>query len=398
MTAKTPTRILFVHNNNDLYGADIALLTLLKRLNRTRFEPLVVLPTDTRHINRLSTELDKIGVECGFLPIGVLRRRYLRRGRVFAHAVELAGAVWSLSRLIRKRRIDLVHSNTLQVVAGAGAALFTRRPHIWHVHELLVDPSWLRRTLHWMVPRCSTVVVANSEAVRQHLLVDAASYRDRIQVILNGIDTAAFGGNAGRDEIRKEWGVAPGETLIGMIGKVTRWKGQLAFAGAARLVLDTHPGTKFAAVGGVFDDETHFMDRFCEEVERMGLGDSLIISDFRSDVPQVLHAFDIFVLPSTWPEPFGLVVTEAMAAGKPVVATAHGGPTEIVAAGETGYLVPPGDAQALADAIRRFLDDRTLIQRMGLAGQRRADERFDVSRYVREFENLYQTVEEGDSL
>jgi len=392
MKTQGPVKILFVHNNNDLYGAEVALLAMLKRLDRVRFEPLVVLPSDTRHINRLSVELDKIGVEYKFLQLGILRRRYLKGLKLLGHTFRLLFGVLSLGQLIRSRKIDIVHSNTLAVVDGALAAFFVRRPHIWHIHEMLVDPPWLRRVMHFIAPRLSTRVVTNSEAVRRHLVADSPSSADRVQVILNGIDPCPFEQATGALKVRQEWGVAPDELLVGMIGKVTRWKGQLIFARAAEKVLKSHPSVKFAAVGGVFDNEQHFMDRFQSEVEQMGISSHFIINGFRRDVPDLLNAFDIFILPSTWPEPFGLVVIEAMAAGKPVIATAQGGPLEIVVPDETGYLVPAGDESALAESIGKLIDAPELIVRFGEAGRRRASELFNVSRYVLEFENLYEAL------
>lgn len=395
MKTPKPANILFVHNNNDLYGADVALLALLKRLDRTRFAPLVILPSDTRHINRLSVELDKIGIECQFMQLGILRRRYLSGLKVFGQIFRLLLGILSLARLIHRRKIDIVHSNTLAVVDGAFAAFVARRPHIWHIHELLEDPRWLRRAMHYIVPRLSTRVVANSEAVRKHFLADAPSYAHRVELILNGIDLSPFEQASGAAGVRQEWGVRADEMLVGMIGKVSQGKGQLILARAAQKVLESHRSVKFAAVGGVFDTELQLMDNFRSEVERLGIGSRFIISDFRRDVPDILDAFDIFVLPSTRPESFALVVVEAMASGKPVIATAQGGPLETVVPGETGYLVPAGDECALAESIKKLLDAPLLIAEFGKAGRRRAIELYTVSRYVLQFENLYEALLPG---
>jgi glycosyltransferase involved in cell wall biosynthesis len=145
-------------------------------------------------------------------------------------------------------------------------------------------------------------------------------------------------------------------------------------------------------VGGVFDTEKFYMDRFRKEVHDAGLDNKLTINDFRADMPDVFAAFDIFVLPSILPEPFGLVVIEAMASGKPVVATAPGGPSETVVDGETGFLVPPSDASAIAKALEELLADPAKRISMGDAGRRRAREVFSLPRYVSEFEELYDSI------
>jgi glycosyltransferase involved in cell wall biosynthesis len=106
-------------------------------------------------------------------------------------------------------------------------------------------------------------------------------------------------------------------------------------------------------------------------------------------MPDVFAAYDIFVLPSIWPEPFGLVVLEAMASGKPVVATAPGGPSETVANGQTGYLVKPSSPEEIASAIEKLIQDPQKRSRMGEAGRDRACKMFAIPRYVQQFQELY---------
>jgi glycosyltransferase involved in cell wall biosynthesis len=388
----SPQNILVVHNNNDFYGAEKVLLELLSRLDRSRFVPIVVLPTDTRHINRLSPELAKLNIECCFIPLGVLRRKYFKLQKLPRFSFEVLAGVQQLVRLIRKRNITLVHTNTNTILASPLAARLTRVPHIWSIHELMVEPATVRSALHYMIPRFSTRVVTVSQAVRDHMLKDAAKFADRFTFVRGAIDVEPFVNAKGRARVRTEWGIKDDEVLIGMAGRVTRWKGQSIFVQAAKLIAERHPEAKFAAVGGVFDTEKFYMERFRKEVHDAGLDTKLTINDFRGDMPDVFAAFDIFVLPSILPEPFGLVVIEAMASGKPVVATAPGGPSETVVDGETGFLVPPSDASAMVRALEVLLADPQRRVSMGDAGRRRASEMFSLPRYVTEFEELYDAV------
>jgi glycosyltransferase involved in cell wall biosynthesis len=388
----SPQNILVVHNNNDLYGAEKVLLELLSRLDRSRFNPIVVLPTDTRHINRLSPELARLNIECCFIPLGVLRRKYFKLQRLPLFGIEVLAGVRQLVKLIRQRKIAMVHTNTNTVLSSALAARLTGVPHVWSIHELMVEPPSVRNVLHYLIPRLSTRVVTVSKAVRDHMLKDAPKFKDRFAFVQGGIDVDPFLNATGRQRVRDEWGVRDDEVLIGMAGRVTRWKGQSVFIQAARIIARRHPQVKFVAVGGVFDTEKFYMERFQQEVREAGLADQFTINDFRSDMPDVFAAYDIFVLPSTLPEPFGLVVIEAMAAGKPVVATAPGGPSETVAEGETGYLVPPSDPQAIAAALEKFLANPQERARAGEAGRSRACELFSLPRYVKEFEDLYASL------
>ena len=386
---ETPLNILVVHGNNDLYGADRILLDLLTHLDRTRFRPLVVLPTDTQHINRLSPRLAEAGIETIFLPIGVMRRRYLRASKLPGFAWDVLGGARKLLRIIRERDISLVQTNTNTILSGGLAARWAKVPHLWSVHEITTTPALVRRTLHFMIPRLATCVVTVSAAVRDHMLRDAPRYASRFEYVRGGIDLQPFLGATGRARVRKEWGIGEEELLVGMVGRVTTWKGQPVFAEAAKQLLNKHHALKMVAVGGIFDTEAFRMQDFREQVRRLGIEDRFLISDFRPDMPDVYSALDVFALPSTQPEPFGLVVIEAMASGKPVVATSPGGPSEIVVDGETGFLVPPADPTALATALEKLIRDPELRARVGAAGRERARELFSLARYVGEFENLY---------
>ena len=392
-----PRHILVVHNNNDLYGGDKILLELLKRLDRSRFVPFVVLPSDTRHINRFSPELDKLGIEYRFVPLGILRRRYFKLWRLPRFAFEVLAGVWALLKIIKERKIALVHTNTNTILASAIAARITRLPNIWSIHELVLEPNSVRKALHFLIPRLATRVVTVSRAVRDHMLQDAPQFADRFEFILGGIDLEPFLSGAGRESVRREWRVSDNELLVGMAGRIARWKGQSVFAETAKLILAKHANVKFAAVGGVFDTDIFFMERFKEQVRDLGIEDRFIIQDFRADMPSVFSAFDVFVLPSTLPEPFGLVVIEAMASGKPVVATAPGGPSETVVDGVTGYLVQPSDPQEAAQAVEKLLIDPARRAQMGAAGRKRACETFALARYVKDFEDLYARVLEQAS-
>ncbi len=384
-----PQKILIIHGNNDLYGADRILLDLLTRIDRERFTPIVILPSDTRHINRLAPELERSGIHTSFLPLGVMRRRYLAAAKLPGFLFDVLRGAHRLRQVIDEHGIALVHTNTNTIVAGAFAARRAGVPHIWSIHEILTDPAFVRRALHFLIPRLSSRVVTVSQAVRDHMLVDCPQYAHRFCYVRGAIDAQPFLSAGGRDRLRREWGVGEDELLIGMVGRVTRWKGQSVFAEAAQRLSSRRPRQKFVAVGGVFDTEAFYMDRFRQRVRELGLQDRFIINDFRPDVPDVYAALDVFVLPSTLPEPFGLVVLEAMASSRPVVATAPGGPSETVADGETGYLVPPSDPAALAAALERLVADPALRARMGSAGRRRVSESFSMDRYVREFEDLY---------
>lgn len=390
MRAPTPRTILFVHNNNDLYGAEVILLELLKGLDRKRFHPVVVLPSDTKHINRLSVQLEKTGIEYHFIRMAVLRRKYFNLFGFVRLGIDFAAGLLSLTSLIFRRRVDLVHTNTASVLCSPVAARLTGRKHIWHVHEIIVGPVAIRKLMHSMVCHLSDTVIAVSGAVKNHILLDCPTFVNKIIVVHNGIEPFSRSDPGGRSRIRSEFRIPRDALLIGMVGRVCRWKGQLEFAGAAALVLREQPHAYFLAVGGVFDDERHSMEHFRCRVDALGLTNRFFISDFRTDIPDIIAAMDIFVLPSTQPDPFPTVILEAMRAGKPVIATAHGGPPELIAEGQTGFLVEPRDSGALAHAILKMVESREGMRTMGENGRARFKEFFGTKNFVSNFEAVYE--------
>lgn len=386
-----PRKILFVHNSNDLYGAEVILLNLIRNLDPHQFSAMVVLPEDMRHLNRLSARLEQEGVPYLFLPLGIVRRKYLTPFGLLQYLWNLIVGTMDVCRLIRRQKIDLVHSSTLTVLSGGIAARLTGKPHLWHIHEISQAGSGLRRMLHGAVRRLSTVIVTVSNAVSSHILKDEPKAAGKIKTIYNGIDLAPYANSVNDGRVRKELDIPQDAIVVGMVGRVSRWKGQAVFVEAARQVLEVRPNLYFVAVGGVFDDEHHYMESLQKMVSDYRL-DHFRISDFRQDIPAVMASFNLFVLPSIKPDPFPTVIIEAQAAGLPVIGTACGGVPEMVAPDGAGTLVSPGDAEQLAAAILSMIDDSAGLKKLGALARVHALRTFQVSRFVGEFEQMYREM------
>jgi len=157
-----------------------------------------------------------------------------------------------------------------------------------------------------------------------------------------------------------------------LVGRINRWKGQDVFiAAASRMAAQGHRGVRFLVVGDVADRQHHFREAMLDQIRDAGLVGVVLWHPFTPDVDTVWAASDIAVVPSVWPEPFGRVALEAMAHGLPVIATAHGGLTEIVEHEKTGLLVAPGSAAELASALSLLTGDSGLRRSLGSAGRRR---------------------------
>jgi glycosyltransferase involved in cell wall biosynthesis len=387
-----PVTILYPHSSDELYGSDMVLLELVRRLDRAVFRPYVLLPTDIRYEGKLSGALAGAGVAHEALAMPVLRRRYFSLRGAPRFAGHLLRGTRGVMTVARAQQAALIHSNTSAVWGGALAASRLHLPHIWHVHELVTDPKLVRRLMTWMVDRYSTHVAAISEAVAAHLLADAPGLAGRISVIYDAVDADRFSPEISGESLRRAWGAGPQDVLVGVVGRISAWKGQdfflRAFADAARRL----PNLKGVIVGDVAPGEDWRKGALQALSEELGVADRIIWAGYLDDAPQVMAALDILALPSIRPEPFGMVVIEAMASGKPVAATAHGGPLESVLDGETGLLVSPRDPGEMAAALVRLAENPGLRAAFGASGRRRAVDVFGFQQHVRAFQDLYQRL------
>lgn len=392
-----PKTILYVHSSDEMYGADRILLQLVENLDRSEFRPIVIIPTDVPYDGLLTNALRKQAIDVRHWKTAILRRKYFTLRGMLLYIVRFVLTTVYLIRLIHRERVAIVHSNTVSIMPGAVAAWLTRTPHVWHVHEIIVKPRSLWKITSWLVPRLSQRVVAVSTATRDHLCAGEPLNRQKAIVIHNGIETERFEASVGSGKgVRFEWTIPDDVVLVGMIARVSFWKGQSYFLNTARLVCNRFPDTRFAMVGGVAPGQEDLLEEVKQQIVKLELQDRVIVSDFRSDIPAVLDAFDIFVLPSIQPDPFPTVVLEAMAAGKPVVANAHGGSVEMVIDGETGYLVAPQAPEMLADAICDLIMAPEKRRQMGIFGRKRLHHEFSLQAFMEKWQSVYRSLGQNE--
>jgi glycosyltransferase involved in cell wall biosynthesis len=388
-----PVNVLYLDASVELYGASRMLLTLLRGLDRGKFIPQVILANDIAGEETLfPPELEKLQIAYQEKTLCVLRRfKYLNaRGLVWLTGALKDSVPW-LVQLIRDRNIGLIHTNTSTVLSGALAAVLTRIPHVWSVHEVL---RWEGVVLSPLLHFLSTRVTAISEAVAESLWQRFPLIKKKLVIIRNGIDLRRFAdlppGMA--ENLRQELLIIRDEPVVSMVGRIGSWKGENLFLDMARKVAGECPQVKFLIVGGVLEGRYYYLEDLKNRICQMGLDKQVIVTGYREDIPAIISASDIVVLPSMQPEPFGLVLLEAMAAGKPVIATNLGGPQEIVQNGVTGFLVDHTGALEMAGRVLQLLEDRGLRHRMGRAGFTRVKSEFSQQRYVEAYQQLYEEI------
>jgi glycosyltransferase involved in cell wall biosynthesis len=368
-----PARVLYVIGSLNLGGSERHVLHLVSRLDRARFAPLVCCLFQTGPLYR---EAQASGVPCIALNIR-------RTPNSFTTACRLAAGAVRLYRLIRRERVAILDAFLFQAytVAIPSAWLAGVPVRIAQRRGLAASKPRLpgRRLLERLVNRLTTQVVANSRATAQDTSEDEGLPAERICVIHNGVEVPDGPPPQG---VRPRGLPATGRIVL-CVANLIHYKGHLDLLAAAGAVFSAHPDVALALVG-----EGAMRRRLEEAVARLGLGGRVHRLGQREDIPALLAAADLFVLPSHQ-ESFSNALLEAMAHGLPVIATAVGGNTEIVEDGVSGILVPPRDPAALGEAMIRLLRDPASARRMGQEARARVAKRFCLQRMVQETETLY---------
>ena len=394
--------ILFFDHTAKLGGGEIALLHLVERLDARRFLPVVVVGEE----GPFAEALERAGIETHVIAlagsVSQTRKDSLDRKSLLRldAAREVLNYVRQLARFIKSRGADVVHTNSLKAdIIGGLAARMARVPVIWHVRDRIEDdylPSLAVRVFRVLCRVVPDAVIVNSRATMKTLRFppahDARKCRkpriSRRFVVHDGF-VEQEGVEAQSKNERKKSATDNDSPLVGIVGRISPWKGQRVFVEAAQLVREKFPGARFQIIGSAMFDEEEYERETRSLACSLGLDDCLEWLGFRSDVPQLMSGLDVLVHASTSGEPFGQVIIEGMSLGVPVVATRGGAVPEIIRDGLTGMMVPMGDASAMADAIVWLLANPEKARAMGLAGQNHARGCFSIDRVVEKVQAIY---------
>ena len=305
--------------------------------------------------------------------------------------VKISGQIFSaykqLSTLIKREKIELIYTNSNVNIIGGLLRKTHKVKHIWHIHEIVEKPKWFKNSLEFYIKNTEDSILCVSEAVRKNL---SSIKPERLKLLYNGINIRPF--EEADYDLKAELGISYDKILIGMVARVNLWKGQFYFLDIAALLHKKYPNLHFVMAGDAFTGYEYLYDDISRHIERLGLGDVVTDLGFRSDIPELLNGLDIFVVPSILPDPLPTTVLEGMAAAKPVVATAHGGATEMVIDGETGFLIPWDKNEEAVNVFEKLIDSPQLRKDMGRAGQKRVKEFFNQEKYLINFAKLVSEV------
>lgn len=374
-------RILFITVGLEIGGTEKMIVRILRNINKHRYDVSLCCLEKKGPLHH-EIERGKIDV----LYLNIPKRPLLYS--LLLHFV----AVVRLFLILRKKRFKIVHSflpraNIISRIAGymAGVPIVissNRTSRIRKKYYLFLD---------WLTSPLVDKITAVSNAVGRYTIKKMKMKRDKIAVIENGIDFK----NLEIEHYRKEdWGINSNTDVIGIVGRLVPVKGHKCFLRAAQIIKRESPHVKFFIVGDGPERE-----RLKQMVRDLDLIDNIVFTGMVQNIFKFIKIFDILVSCSLW-EGMSNSILEAMAMGKPVVATQVGGTPEIVIDGVNGFLVPSKDACLLASKVLILLRDRELCQRMGESGKIIVKERFDIKHTIRKMEDMYNNllIEKGVSV
>jgi glycosyltransferase involved in cell wall biosynthesis len=381
-------QILFIDHTGELAGGQLCLADIAIRL-RNQCQVFLFQSGPFREL------LEKNGVVVA-LPnreSGPLSVR--KKSRWFAYLGSIPVLISLVLNLVRVAKgFDLLYANTAKaLMVSVPVALLLRKPLLFHLHDI-IGAQHFNRINSWLLitgANLASGIVANSEA-------SAAAYRQaggkncNLKVVPNGFPLERFQADVTElsELLRKSFG-NQGQAVVGLFGRIAAWKGQKVLIEAL---------SKLPQVNGIIVGEALFTDedqQYKNEVlalaEKLGVSNRLRFIGFQADVLPYLGAVDVVVHCSVSPEPFGRVIVEAQLAGKPVIATNGGGPSEIIEDRVTGILVSPNNAGELASAIKELLENRKWAEELAVNGRQAAVRRFGLESVLKEWiAFIYQNV------
>ncbi len=365
-------RILYVNQWGGLGGAEISLLRVLERLPRDQVQPALVCPPGA-----LAEEARALGIDV--LPIEFPS---LRRSSKLSEGVsqQLLNAI---------AQADLVHAYSVRAGWYAGRPCRDLRvPMVWSVHDLFPFP-WQRIWLRAVAERYAPAVVAYSSALQRQM---GRRLQGRVHHIPHGVDTSLFRPlePPARTEMRRRFGTPADAPVVIHVGRVMPFKGQHLFLQMAQILHCQHREAVFWLAG----DDSMGDHRYAVRVRAMSETAQSQIRwlGFQRDIAPVIAAADVLVHCSTRPEPFGLVILEAMASGAVVVSANRGAPAEIMENGRTGILTPPNKPRPLADAVHSLLTSEQQRWEIASSARRVVCERYTLEQHIQRLLALYQSL------
>jgi glycosyltransferase involved in cell wall biosynthesis/ubiquinone/menaquinone biosynthesis C-methylase UbiE len=404
-------RILYVHHGAEIGGAPLSLLFLIEKIDRTRYEPIVVFLQQGSVVDLFREHGIEVHVNQKIKDYSHTTGVWYgldRPPRFFHKIIRFWPSVGHALKTYEQLKPDLIHLNSATLGACAIAAKKAGIPLVWHVREILVNgyigirKKFYQRLIGDLSERIIAICQYGADVIERP---------EKTTVIYNFVNLEEFDHDISSQIVRQDLNLDANTKCVGMLGGVSQIKGTLEFVQALPLVKQRHQNVKFLVIGAISEDDKptqgwrgkarhlarqvlhrdEYYKTIIDFIQREGIQDDVIFTGLRQDIPQIIAALDLVAFPSTVSH-FGRPIIEAGAMAKPVIASDLGGPRELVVNGETGFLIPAGDPAKLAEAIVTVLSNGDLARRMGEAGHARAKRLYNAEFNAKRTFQVYEDI------
>jgi len=379
-------KILYVHAKGEVGGSDISLLTILKNINRKVFSPNVIVPKKGPFFYDYKNYCEN----CEDIKFTVLKSpdNLMELLKILFWFIPSIISIW---KIIRKWDIDLIHVNTIVVPSSIIAAKLAGKPVIVHKRELVVSNKIASWMLDFITFLFADKVIAISNVVKHSSI---KILQKKIVLVHNGVNLSDFS-TKDDNKLYKAYGIPRESLLIGIFSRIEPWKGQHIVIKALPKVLKRTGDIKLFIFGQYYTNKGRkYFNELKNIVDELELNKFVIFPGTVKNVNKVYNGFDIIVLPSVAPEPFGRVVIEAMAAGRVVIATDNGGIKEFIENGKNGLLVRAGNLNDMENAITELAENPNLRKELGMNGRKTVQKYFNIALIAKELEKIYEDFNE----
>ncbi len=384
--------ILFIHQSAELYGSDKTMLYFLSKLDKTKYLPVIVLPFE----GPLKIELEKNNIKVVIAPVLKLYRKMFTPSNLIKFFREYKEGIRKLDKLNQEYNFRLVYSHTLAALIGIIFAKKLKIKHLWHVQEIIAKPKVFNIAFKKLLSlNCNHKVVYDSIATMNFWIHDNKKLASKSEAIWNGIETNNIQTFTHEEilEVRKDFFLSnKDEIIIALVGRINSWKGQQLLLNSFNILSKANKNIKLVYLGSSPPNQENFEFDLKNKIKEYQLKEKVIIIPFQKEISKFWNSIDIAIVPSTEPEPFGMVIIEAMLAKKPVIASNHGGPTEIVIDGVTGILFEPNNEILLANSIQKLIESVEFRNNFGEKGYQRVLNYFSLDIHVSRFEKIFDEI------
>lgn len=377
--------ILFVNTPSDFYGSSRSLIRLSTRLANDGNKVVILLDSHGPIEDYLKHSNIHIIIDSKLCFFS--RKKFKRFTSLLSLFLTFPLSTYRIVQIIKKHKIQIVHSNVSLLLTGGVSARIAGIPHFWHIREFFDDfPTMWKYYQHYMQYFSTNILcVSNS-------IADQFKNQKKIIVLNNGFPKNEFKEveNERIESFKDKFNLNK-KILFAVIGRIKFVrKGQEVFVKSAALLKDKYPNVRFLVVGTPSPDNEIHLTKLKELIYELNVIDSVILTGEITDIKAVYAAIDVCVLPSVAKEPFGGVVIEAMAMGKPVIGTNHGGTCDQIDDGITGFLIIPNNVEQLAMYMEKLILDEEQRIMMGKNGQEKFLRNFEFESFYNKIYSLYQ--------